>query len=241
MTCVSNSWIETHKLCRYYERGRHTVRAVDEVDLTIHKGEFLAVVGASGSGKSTLLNLLAGLDTPTSGHIEIDGRRLDGLSSRQLSRYRAEKVGMVFQSFNLIPHHTALKNVELALFFDDTPRQQRRSRACEILERLGLSDRCDHRPLDLSGGEQQRVAIARALVKRPEILFADEPTGNLDQENSAAISQLLAEFNRDDLTVVMVTHDVDMASGVAGRIIKMNYGRVVDGDPPAPEHEGRQA
>ena len=241
MTCVSNSWIETHKLCRYYERGRHTVRAVDEVDLAIHKGEFLAVVGASGSGKSTLLNLLAGLDTPTSGHIEIDGRRLDGLSSRQLSRYRAEKVGMVFQSFNLIAHHTALKNVELALYFDDTPRQQRRPRAHEILERLGLSDRSDHRPLDLSGGEQQRVAIARALVKRPEILFADEPTGNLDQENSTAISQLLAELNRDGLTVVMVTHDVDMARGVAGRIIKMHYGRVVDGDPPAPEREGRQA
>lgn len=226
MTGVSNSWIETHKLCRYYERGRHTVRAVDEVDLEIQKGEFLAVVGASGSGKSTLLNLLAGLDTPTSGHIEIDGRRLDGLSSRQLSRYRAEKVGMVFQSFNLIPHNTALKNVELALYFDDTPRRERRSRAEAILERLGLSDRSDHRPADLSGGEQQRVAIARALVKRPEILFADEPTGNLDQVNSTQISQLLAELNRDALTVVMVTHDVDMADAVAGRTIRMHYGRL---------------
>jgi putative ABC transport system ATP-binding protein len=228
----TNPWIRTHELCRHYQRGRHVVRAVDGVDLTIQKGEFLAVVGASGSGKSTLLNLLAGLDTPTSGYIDVGGRQLHQLTRRQLSAYRAAKVGMVFQSFNLIAHHTALKNVELALYFDGTPRGQRRARATDILERLGLADRTDHRPLDLSGGEQQRVAIARALAKRPEILFADEPTGNLDQENSTAIASLLAGLNRDGLTIVMVTHDVDMARGVAGRIVRMHYGRIVDGDVP---------
>jgi len=227
-------WIQTRELCRHYERGRHVVRAVDGVDLAIQKGEFLAVVGASGSGKSTLLNLLAGLDTPTSGHIEVDGQQLHQLSRRQLSAYRARKVGMVFQSFNLISHHTALKNVELALYFDGTPRPERRTRAFQILERLGLADRTDHRPLDLSGGEQQRVAIARALAKRPEILFADEPTGNLDQDNSTAIAALMAELNRDGLTIVMVTHDVDMAQSVAGRIVRMHYGRIVDGDCPEP-------
>lgn len=225
-----HSWILTEGLCRHYKRGQHVVRAVDNVDIGFDKGDFLAVVGASGSGKSTLLNLLAGLDTPTSGHIEVDGQRLDHLSRRGLSEYRAMKVGMVFQSFNLLAHHTALKNVELALYFNNTPRRERRGRAREILERLGLGDRYDHRPADLSGGEQQRVAVARALIKQPEILFADEPTGNLDQENAAAIVQLLCELNREGLTVVLVSHDIEMARGVAGRIVKMQYGRVVDDD-----------
>lgn len=225
-----NEWIVTSGLCRYYKRGRSEVRAVDGVDLAIERGEFLAVVGASGSGKSTLLNLLAGLDTPTAGHIAVGSRRLDSLSRRELAAYRAGSVGMIFQSFNLLSHHTALKNVELALYFSGAPRRERRAHARDILERLGLSDRVDHRPVDLSGGEQQRVAVARALVKSPEILFADEPTGNLDQENSTAIVQLLANLNREGLTVVMVTHDVEMARAAAGRLVRMHYGRTVDGD-----------
>ena len=223
---MENLWIKTSGLCRYYQRGQNEVRAVDRVDLTVGRGEFAAVVGASGSGKSTLLNLLAGLDTPTSGHIEVGPQRLDQLSRRDLAAYRAGMVGMIFQSFNLIPHQTALKNVELGLFFARVPRRDRRDRAAAILDRLGMTDRLDHRPADLSGGEQQRVAIARALVKTPEILFADEPTGNLDQDNSAAIIELLGDFNRDGLTVVMVTHDVEMAARTAGRIVKMNYGRI---------------
>jgi len=224
-----DGWIHTIDLCRYYQRGHYEVRAVDRVTLSIRRGEFLGVVGASGSGKSTLLNLLAGLDTPTSGHVEVDGQRLDSLSRRALSAYRARKVGMVFQSFNLIPQHTALRNVEMALYFGDTRPRDRRKRAAEVLERLGLGDRLEHRPADLSGGEQQRVAIARALVKQPEIVFADEPTGNLDQENTDAITGILGELNRTGLTVVVVTHDVEMASRIAGRVVRMHYGRIAEG------------
>jgi len=223
-----NEWIRTVDLCRYYSRGRHEVRAVDGVSLSVERGELLAVTGASGSGKSTLLNLLAGLDTPTAGHIEVDGERLDGLSRRGLAAYRARRVGVVFQSFNLLPHHTALRNVEMALYFDGTPHAQRRDRAAAALERLGLGDRLDHRPLDLSGGEQQRVAIARALVKSPDVLFADEPTGNLDQENSTQIGKIMTELNGEGMTVVLVTHDLEMARSVAKRVIHMHYGRLSD-------------
>jgi ABC-type lipoprotein export system ATPase subunit len=223
---MGSSHIQTNDLCRYYSRGAHEVRALNRVSLTIERGEFLAVVGASGSGKTTLLNLLAGLDTPTSGTITVDGRRLTELPRRELAAYRASRVGMIFQSFNLLPHQTALQNVELALYFNGTPRYQRRKQAGEVLERLGLSDRIDHLPGDLSGGEQQRVAIARALVKRPEILFADEPTGNLDRENSILIGRLLSELHNDGITVLMVTHDTDLARRIAGRVVRMNYGQI---------------
>jgi len=231
------AWMTMAERCRHYKRGRYEVRAVDRVNLQIERGEFVVVVGASGSGKSTLLNLAAGLDRPTAGHIEVGGERLERLSRRELSRYRARKVGMVFQSFNLIPHHTALKNVEMALYFDGTPRRERRDKASEMLKRLGLEDRMGHRPGDLSGGEQQRVAIARALVKRPEIICADEPTGNLDEENSRSIVDLLIELNREGLTVLVVTHDTDMARRAANRILRMHYGRVVS-DAPATESGG---
>jgi len=224
---LTNPWISTSKLHRHYQRGNHVVKALDGVDLAIERGEFVAVVGASGSGKSTLLNLMAGLDTPTSGYIQIEDQRLGSLSRAELAAYRAHRVGMIFQSFNLLPHQTALKNVELALYFDGTPRGKRHRLASDILDRLGMSDRLEHRPADLSGGEQQRVAIARAVVKKPQVLFADEPTGNLDRDNARAIVALLAELNRDGLTVVMVTHDQAMAQAVAGRVVRMNYGRVV--------------
>jgi ABC-type lipoprotein export system ATPase subunit len=225
---LNDGWLRAAGLHRYYRRGPQEVRAVDGIDLCLPQGEFLGIVGASGSGKSTLLNLLAGLDTPTSGRIEVEGTTLGTLSRRELAAYRAQRVGMVFQSFNLIPHHTALRNVELALYFNHTPVRERRHRAVEILERLGLSDRMDHRPGDLSGGEQQRVAIARALVKKPDILFADEPTGNLDQDNATQIVQLIADLNRDGLTVIVATHDLAMMQRHAHRIIRMNYGRLVE-------------
>jgi len=225
---VNVPWLCTRDLCRYYRRGPQEVRAVDGVSLSLGRGEFLGIVGASGSGKSTILNLLAGLDTPTSGQIEIDGAALGQFSRRELAAYRAHRVGMVFQSFNLIPHYTALENVALALYFNDTPHDQRQTRAAQILDRLGLGDRTDHCPGDLSGGEQQRVAMARALVKRPEVLFADEPTGNLDQDNTEQIRQLLMELNRDGLTIVMVTHDLELARTSAHRTIRMNYGRLID-------------
>lgn len=220
-------FIRTVDLCRYYRPGPHEVRAVDNVNLSIRRGEFLSIVGASGSGKSTVLNLMAGLDTPTSGAVVVNNATLESLNRHELAAYRARSVGMVFQTFNLIGHRTALGNVELALYFDHTPRGDRARKATEMLERLGLGDRLDHRPADLSGGEQQRVAIARALVKKPQLLFADEPTGNLDFDNSRDIVSLLTELNRDGLTVVMVTHDLDLAQKHADRIIRMQYGRIV--------------
>jgi putative ABC transport system ATP-binding protein len=235
---MGQEWFETSSLCRYYRRGRSEVRAVDRVDLSFDRAEFLAVVGASGSGKSTLLNLLAGLDTPTSGHIRVGPRRLDRLSRRELAAYRAREVGMIFQSFNLLPHHTALKNVELGLYFSGASRRERRSRAAAILDRLGMADRLDHRPVDLSGGEQQRVAVARALVKSPEVLFADEPTGNLDRDNSMSIAALLSELNRDGLTVVLVTHDLELARPTAGRIVRMHYGRIGPDEAAGPTPPG---
>ncbi|UCD18552.1 MAG: ABC transporter ATP-binding protein [Candidatus Zixiibacteriota bacterium] len=230
---MDTPWIQTHDLCRYYRRGPQQVRAVDGVNLSIDRGEFLGIVGASGSGKSTILNLLAGLDSPTSGSIDFEGVPLGSLNRRQLAAYRAHRVGMIFQSFNLLGHHTALGNVELALYFNDTPHRERTRLAAETLKRLGLGDRLDHRPGDLSGGEQQRVAIARALVKRPEILFADEPTGNLDHENTRQIAELLTDLNRQGLTVVMVTHDLDLARQCTQRMIRMHYGRLAAPKDPA--------
>jgi putative ABC transport system ATP-binding protein len=225
---IDTIWLETKALCRHYQLGSQKIKAVDSVDIMIPKGEFLSVVGASGSGKSTLLGLLAGLDTPTSGQIIADGLSLSSLSRRELAAYRAQKVGMVFQSFNLIHHHTAQKNVELALYFSTASDQPRKTRAREMLERLGLGDRLNHRPADLSGGEQQRVAIARALVKQPAILFADEPTGNLDYENSRHIANLLIDLNRQGLTIVLATHDLEIAQSSAHRIIRMHYGKITD-------------
>ena len=222
-----NNLLTTLQLKRHFQRGSHTVKAVDGVDVSIASGEFAAVVGSSGSGKSTLLNLLAGLDSPTEGHICFHDEKIDSWSRRRLAEYRADSIGMVFQSFNLLPYKTALENVALALYFSDLPRSLRREKATEMLGRLGLSDRLDHRPSDLSGGEQQRVAIARALVKEPQILFADEPTGNLDQENSVQIGDLLRQLNEQGLTVVMVTHDLEMARNFSRRIIKMHYGEIV--------------
>lgn len=228
----SDPLIRTINLCRYYRRGQSEVRAVDTVSLEVRRNEFVSVVGSSGSGKSTLLNLLAGLDTPSGGVIEIDGISLSTRSRRELSKYRARRVGIVFQSFNLIAHYTAAQNVEAALLFNHTPSKERHRLAVEVLERLGLADRMTHRPADLSGGEQQRVALARAIVKHPEILFADEPTGNLDEDNSRHMVELLADLNRSGLTVVMVTHNLELACTYAQRIIRMHYGRVVD-DAPA--------
>ncbi len=225
---TDRNWLKTVERCRFYRHGTHEVRAVDSVDLGVNRGEFLGIVGASGSGKSTILSLMAGLDTPTSGRIEVEGTVLGSLSRRELAAYRAKRVGMVFQSFNLIPHQTALRNVELALYFNNTPAPQRQELAREILEKLGLADRMEHRPADMSGGEQQRVAIARALVKDPQILFADEPTGNLDQTNSHQIGDLLAKLNDQGLTVIIATHDLNMARRYVNRTVRMDYGKLID-------------
>jgi putative ABC transport system ATP-binding protein len=225
---TNNFLISTTHLRKRYQLGGSEIWALDGVDLTVNSGEFISIVGASGSGKSTLLNLLAGLDTPTEGSIRVPEGELSKMSSRRIARYRAYEVGMVFQSFNLIPHRTALENVAMALLFSNISLKERERRAREILHRLGLSDRLKHRPADMSGGEQQRVAIARALVKNPQLLLADEPTGNLDKENSEIIAQMLGEWNGQGGTVILVSHNLELAGRYSGRVLKLRYGKFID-------------
>jgi putative ABC transport system ATP-binding protein len=223
---ASPELISTSSLTKRYTLGGSEIWALKGVDLAVRKGEFLSLVGASGSGKSTLLNLIAGLDTPTSGLIETPQGKIGTMSPRDLARYRARFVGMIFQSFNLVSHRTALTNVELALYFTDVNPHDRTKLAADMLTRLGLGERLHHRPADLSGGEQQRVAVARALVKNPEVLLADEPTGNLDRDNSLAIAEILANWNRQGGTVVMVTHNLDLAEKYSHRVLRMDYGNL---------------
>ena len=212
--------------------GGATIRAVDDVSFAIQPGEFLALLGSSGSGKSTLLNLMAGLDRPTSGSIRADGSNLNELSPLDLARYRRNTVGMVFQSFNLLPRMTLEENVELPLRLAEVERSERAARVREALERVGLEKRFGHRPSELSGGEQQRTAIARALVNRPRILFADEPTGNLDSATGEAILSLLREIQSHmGMTIVMVTHERPLAERFAGRLVSMADGKLVSDFP----------
>ncbi len=226
------SFLKTNHLSRIYTRGPQEIRAVDDVSIEIGKGEFVGIVGSSGSGKSTLLNLLAGLDHPTSGTIDFNGTDLASLSRPKLAQYRANNIGMIFQTFNLIPHRSALENVELALYFNNTPPKERKERARKALEMLNLGDRLEHRPNALSGGEQQRVAIARALVKQPDIIFADEPTGNLDKTNAHQIAEILKQLNSEGLTIVLVTHDENFTAKYAHQTYRMDFGALVNGTKP---------
>jgi|SRR5690348_4912908 len=217
---------------RHYPMGTATIRAVDDVSLTISSGEFLALLGSSGSGKSTLLNLMAGLDRPSSGSIRAGGSNLNELSPLDLARYRRNTVGMVFQSFNLLPRMTLQENVELPLRLAEVERGERAARVREALERVRLEKRAGHRPSELSGGEQQRTAIARALVNRPKILFADEPTGNLDSATGEAILFLLREIQSQmGMTIVMVTHERPLAERFADRLATMADGKLVSDFP----------
>ena len=221
--------VETHEVTRVYQMGANEVVALDHVTMAVEEGHFVGIQGTSGSGKSTLLNLLGGLDRPTSGEVLFDSKPLGPLTKKQMARYRRFSVGMIFQNFNLIPTMTAAENVRLALAFGGVRGVERRKRAAELLERVGLSDRTEHRPAELSGGEQQRVAIARALANRPRLLLADEPTGNLDSTRSHELLSLLREMvEHDQLTVLLVTHDHELASSFADRIITMKDGRVVN-------------
>jgi putative ABC transport system ATP-binding protein len=220
--------IQLDRVSRHYVMGQASIRAVDDVSLTVPAGEFLALLGSSGSGKSTLLNLMAGLDRPTSGSILSGGRNLAQLSSLELARYRRNTVGMVFQSFNLLPRMTLEENVELPLRLAEVDRGERASRVQEALERVRLGKRVSHRPSELSGGEQQRTAIARALVNRPKILFADEPTGNLDSATGEAILTLLREIQSSmGMTIVMVTHERHLAEKFADRLATMGDGKLL--------------
>lgn len=211
---------------RDFDVGGEVVRALREVNLSIAENEFVAIMGPSGSGKSTLMNVIGCLDVPTSGEYWLNGERVEDLSDVELARIRNREIGFVFQTFNLLPRATALQNVETPLIYADVGRRERRARAEEELDRIGLADRMAHRPGQLSGGQQQRVAIARALVNRPSILLADEPTGNLDSGTTAEIIELFEELYRQGQTIILVTHESDIAERVARRI-SLEDGRVV--------------
>jgi len=219
--------------------GENVIRAVDGVSLSVQSGEFLALLGSSGSGKSSMLNLIAGLDRPTSGSVIVQDRDLAKLSREELAKYRLRVVGMVFQSFNLIASMTVIENVELPLRFAEVDRSRRQSLAREALERVGLKARMDHRPSELSGGEQQRAALARALINRPQLLLADEPTGNLDSRTGTEIMDMVRSFNRElGMTVVMVTHERALAERYAERMIFLADGQLVDDRPNRPDGAG---
>jgi putative ABC transport system ATP-binding protein len=224
--------IHAENVSREYRLGEAVVHAVNGLTLTVAAGEFLALLGSSGSGKSTFLSMLAGLDRPSFGSIHVGDRNLAELSPQNLARYRRETVGMVFQSFNLLPRMTLEENVELPLRLSEVDRRERSARVREALDRVRLGPRSKHRPSELSGGEQQRGALARALVNRPSILFADEPTGNLDSVNGEQILLLLREFQTTlGMTVVMVTHERPLAERFADRIAILSDGKLISDAP----------
>ena len=221
--------LEAREVSKIYQMGSTKVAALNGVSLGVRQGEFVAIQGTSGSGKSTLLNMLGGLDRPTSGEVLYENESLAPFTKKQMAHYRRHSVGMIFQKFNLISTMSAAENINLALAFGGLKFSERKKRAAELLERVGLKDRATHRPSELSGGEQQRVAIARALSNRPRILLADEPTGNLDSTRSEELLGLLREMvERDQLTILMVTHDKELAAHFADRIIMMKDGEVIE-------------
>jgi putative ABC transport system ATP-binding protein len=215
---------------KVYDTGKVKVEALKGIDLEIHKGEMVAIVGPSGSGKSTLMNLVGCLDTPTSGEYELGGQAVSGVSRDQLAEIRNRRVGFVFQNFNLLPHISALENVEMPLLFGGVRPAERRARATELLERVGLGDRVDHKPTELSGGQMQRVAIARALAMNPDIVLADEPTGNLDSTAGSDIMSIFTDLWKQGSTMVIITHDPALARR-ASRVVEIHDGRITADHP----------
>ena len=223
---MSDSLVSVKEVNKTYQRGGETLVVLDDLNLEVPKGDFLALMGPSGSGKSTLLNLIGGLDTPTSGNVEVDGERLDTLNSKALSKWRASHVGFIFQFYNLLPVLTAFRNVELPLLLTKLSGSERRQHVETALNIVSLEDRASHKPNELSGGQQQRVAIARALVSDPDILVCDEPTGDLDRDTASEILALLQILNRDhDKTILMVTHD-PAAAEFAKRTLHLDKGKL---------------
>jgi putative ABC transport system ATP-binding protein len=220
--------IRMRSIRKVYSTGRVEVEALRGVDLDIGGNEYVAVVGPSGSGKSTLMNILGCLDTPTSGEYVLSGEPVAGLDKNRLAEIRNRHIGFVFQNFNLLPYASALENVELPLLFAGVSAKERQARAREMLERVDLADRMDHKPTELSGGQMQRVAIARALVNRPAMVLADEPTGNLDSASGKGIVGLFEELHAAGQTIVMITHDAAVAK-IASRVIQIRDGQIVDG------------
>lgn len=225
---ILQPFIKIRDLVRVYHMGEEKVYALRKVDLDIKKNEILCLLGTSGSGKSTLLNLMAGLDRPSKGEIIIDGRlHLEKLSEAQLTKFRQLNVGFVFQSYNLIPTLTAIENVSLGLIFKGVPKIEREEMAKDILQKVGLGERLYHKPQEMSGGQQQRVSIARAFVDKPPIMFADEPTGNLDSKTSIEVMELMCDMAKThNQTLIIVTHDLETAV-YADRVIEMRDGRVI--------------
>jgi len=222
-----NELIEIREMCKIYNPGENEVRALDHVDLKIDKNEFVAIIGQSGSGKSTLMNMLGCLDVPTSGTYILNGQDVSGLTDNELSDIRNREIGFIFQGFNLIAGLTALENVELPLIYRGVGRKERLRLAKIALEKVGLKARMDHKPSEMSGGQQQRVAIARAIAQAPPVILADEPTGNLDSGSTKEIMEILKELHSEGRTVILITHDNEIAAR-AKRIIRIMDGKIVD-------------
>ncbi|MBE6049065.1 MAG: ABC transporter ATP-binding protein [Clostridium sp.] len=218
--------IEINEVSKVYKMGKEKVVALNNVSLKINKGEFVAIIGPSGSGKSTLMHIVGGLDSPTLGSVSIEGQDISRLKDKQLSKYRNEKIGFVFQAFNLENSQTALENVMMPLIFAGVSKKERKERALKALELVGLKELAKHKPNEMSGGQRQRVSIARALVNNPEIVFADEPTGNLDSKSGENIMDLFKEINAKGFTVIMVTHNPEEANK-AKRVIKIKDGEII--------------
>ena len=220
------SLIDVRDIVKIYHTGDVELRALDGVSFSVERGEFVSIMGHSGSGKSTMMNILGCLDVPDGGEYELDGERTDRLSKDDLAKIRNAKIGFVFQGFNLLPRATALENVELPLIYSGVPGKTRKERGKNALERVGLADRMGHRPSQMSGGQQQRVAIARALVGETPLILADEPTGNLDTKTSAEIMDLFVALNREGKTIILVTHEPDIAE-YSARTIRFQDGRIL--------------
>ena len=232
-TKINAPVIEVQGVKKIYKTGTNEVAALKGIDVTVRQGELVAIMGSSGSGKSTLMNILGCLDVPTEGTYSLDGVRVEGLSKNQLADIRNQKLGFVFQGFNLLARTTALDNVELPLLYDRTgTKKNTKELATRALERVGLGDRLDHQPSELSGGQQQRVAIARALVTEPRLLLADEPTGNLDSRTSMEVMALFQELNAQGITILIVTHEPDVAQ-YATRVVEVRDGRIRRDHPVA--------
>lgn len=217
--------IQVKDLCKVYNPGENVVHALDHVDLTVEKGEFVAIIGQSGSGKSTLMNMLGCLDVPSSGSYYLNGVNVATMHDNELSVIRNREIGFIFQGFNLIQNLTALENVELPLIYRGVDRKTRKKLASDSLKRVGLEKRMSHKPSEMSGGQQQRVAIARAIAARPPVILADEPTGNLDSASSREIMQILKEMHRDGKTIILITHDDGIAAS-ARRVVRIMDGRI---------------